>query len=161
MRFLALLVALVGAGGAGVLGYKWQAEQKRSDEVVPADRPANPQLDAAQLAHREYVMRGVYGLFAAVPLGVIGGILAMMRKGKLAALVLLVAYGVPLGLLAFGSGPPEVDARGNRMEIVKVAAMFAGGLPLAVLLSLFVPPPRRPKKRRARPGITLDDDIVG
>jgi len=62
--------------------------------------------------------RSIYALIPGIPLGVIGGVLALTRKGKIAALLLLIAYVVPVSILVVGVG---LDFSENLVKIILAA----------------------------------------
>src|SRR5262245_23040112 len=112
MRVLALLFALIGAAGSGLVGFTGLEALKKAEAEAEAEkaRPGGPLkvIDEAKLAH---LKRAIYGMIAGIPLGVIGGYLALTRKGKIAAVLLVVTYAVPFVILATGVGIDFSDDR--------------------------------------------------
>src|SRR5262245_22102379 len=84
MRWVVLILALGGAGGSGFLGYRWFTDT--SDPLV-----------RRLISPLEYESKRKASVFFAggAVLGILGGLLALSRRGILAALVLLVAFAGP------------------------------------------------------------------
>jgi hypothetical protein len=154
MRIAVLILAVLGAlgpGGLGLVGEYFRHTEKTTAEknVEFLERVGNPggkiNIDRVnaeyQIAQR--ANQAVWFLIAALPLGIIGGVLAFLGRGIGAGLLMLVASlgpGLlaphPLNLLAFGAS-----------SILFVAA----------LLAFFVRPPAAAPARK-RPD--FDDDDV-
>lgn len=147
MRVLVLLFAIIGALGAGFMG------------VLMLDTIKKKEAEAGGAALKEVevwknLKLATYGMLAGIPLGPIGGYLALNRRGKLAALVLVAAYAIPFVIMA-ATGIDLSDNRARPMLFVP------GGLLIAAFLSLFVGPGVPYKKPKPAPGISEDDDMVG
>jgi hypothetical protein len=157
MRVLALIFALIGAAGSGLMGFiLLDAVQKKEAELQRAGADgARVQAAMDQIKEYRNLKLAIYGMIAGVPLGVIGGYLAISRKGKFAAALLLLSYAVPFGILAAGVGIDLSDER------VKPILLFPAGFLLAALCALFVRPVTPYKRPRPAPGISEDDDMVG
>ena len=90
MRIAALVLGMVGGLSAGVIGVKWLLDAAEA-------RPTIEKLSAegADLSKIHRTITGAYVLLASCALGIGGGILAMMGKGKPAAGALLVGGVAP------------------------------------------------------------------
>jgi hypothetical protein len=156
MRVLALIFAIIGALGSGFMGFiALDTIRKKEAELVKAgDQGAKVQAAMNQIEEYKNLKLAVYGMIAGVPLGVIGGYLAMVRKGKLAAVLLLLTYAIPFAILATGVGINFSDSR------VQPILLFPAGFLIAAFFALFVRSGVPYKKPRPAPGISEDDDIV-
>ena len=154
MRIVVLLLALVGAAGSGFVGLSaLEGIEKGQKEIDAAKAQGRPVAGEARWNNLKIA---VYALIAGIPIGVIGGFLALNRKGKLAAVLLLASYAVPIVFLAVSVGLDFSD------DVVKIIVLFPAGLAVAGLLAFFVSPgiPFQPPKKK-RVGISEDDDLVG
>jgi hypothetical protein len=87
MRFAAFIFAIVGGLAAAALGMTWLADAAILDGQHELAEAAGVSLDG--------IITAGYLLIAALALGIGGGILALMRKGKIAAAVLIGAAVAP------------------------------------------------------------------
>jgi TRAP-type C4-dicarboxylate transport system permease small subunit len=138
VRIIVLILALLGAGIVGVLGFMafkttHDPAQIRSYEISralvnEADQSKTPisGLDniRAEVNRFEKLRVGCYFMLATAVLGLAGGVLAMLRFGKIAALLLVL--------------PPIVTA-----VILPISSVFSSLLILAGLLALLIRPARR------------------
>jgi len=134
MRILALIFALLGAAASGFVGLAGLEGLKKKESEFEAEKAKPGQtvvVDEAKLAN---LKRSVYALIAGIPLGVIGGVLALTRKGKVAALLLLIAYVLPVVILVKGVG---VDFSEPLVKIILIAPL---GFVLGALFAFFVKP---------------------
>ena len=134
MRILALIFALLGAAGGGFVGLAGLEGIKKKEAEYEAEKAKPGQtvvVDEAKLAN---LKRAVYALVAGIPLGVIGGVLALTRKGKIAALVLLAAYVIPVVILTVGVG---LDFSENLVKLILIAP---AGFVLGAVFAFFVKP---------------------
>jgi hypothetical protein len=133
-----MIFALLGAAGGGLLGLVTLSELKKTEADIEADkkRPGGPRLivNEKRLAQ---VKLALYAMIAGVPLGVIGGALALKRKGVIAAILLLVTYAVPFVILIARG---EIDMSDKRARPI---FLFPGGFVIAGLLAFFVRPARK------------------
>ncbi len=152
MRILALIFALIGAAGAGFVGLAaLKGLQEKEAELTKDNTEAKAKLN--EISEVKNLKMAIYGLIAGIPLGVIGGILALSRKGLFAAVLLILTYAIPFVILATGVGIDFSDKR------VQPILLFPAGFLIAAFFSLFV---RKKKLAPADgPGISEDDDLVG
>jgi hypothetical protein len=90
MRIVALLLGITGALLSGLLGVKWLSDAADARAAIEAARALG--ADTTEL---DSVVRAAYGLLGSVVLGVVGGVLALLRKGKAAAGLLALGVLVP------------------------------------------------------------------
>jgi hypothetical protein len=145
MRIAVLVLAILGClatGGAGLfwglVGSAVETKNYADLKVLEKFSPNNPlykEVKANNVARARRVMQLAYFLLAAVPLGIAGGVLAMLYFGKSAAALLLTSTVGPV-LLAQGMPGP----------LIALATASTGPLGIAGLLALAVYPPR-PRRR--------------
>jgi hypothetical protein len=157
MRILALLFALIGAAGSGLLGFGAldTIRKKEAELEKTGAEGARVQAKMNELEEYKNLKRAIYGMIAGVPLGVIGGYLALARKGKIAAVLLVLTYAVPLVILATGVGIDFSDTR------VRPILLVPAGFLVAAFFALFIKsgvPYKAPPRRR---DISEDDDLAG
>jgi hypothetical protein len=90
MRILGLILGILGGLLAGCLGWKWLDDANHMKAAIDLARSAGASM--ADLDKTVMAGRLLIGSMAA---GVIGGILAMMGKGKIAALLMMAGVIVP------------------------------------------------------------------
>jgi hypothetical protein len=98
-------VSLLGALGAGILGFKWKSDYDTAKPQLEATMalakalPTEKQAELnAELAKLDRVVYAAYLLMAGAVLGVIGGIVAMRGLGIVAGVLLLLAV-LPAAIL--------------------------------------------------------------
>jgi hypothetical protein len=132
MRFVVLILALAGGAATGFLGYKWRSDYEGQAAILDAARQkaqGNPAAEA-EFAKVDRLSKAAYFLLAGAPLGLIGGILAMLGRGKLAAVVLLLALVGPAVL----AGPVVMEDN----TLLGGFILFLSPLLLAGLLALTI-----------------------
>lgn len=90
MRILGLILGILGGLLAGCLGWKWLDDANHMKAMIDVARSAG--VSMAELDKTVTAGRMLIGSMGA---GIIGGILAMMGKGKIAALLMLAGVIVP------------------------------------------------------------------
>jgi hypothetical protein len=90
MRILGLILGILGGLLAGCLGWKWLDDANHVKAMMDVARSAGANM--AELDKTVMAGRMLIGSMAA---GIVGGILAMMGKGKIAALLMLAGAIVP------------------------------------------------------------------
>lgn len=90
MRILGLILGILGGLLAGCLGWKWLDDANHMKAMIDVARSAG--VSMAELDKTVMAGRMLIGSMAA---GIVGGILAMMGKGKIAALLMLAGVIVP------------------------------------------------------------------
>jgi hypothetical protein len=166
MRFVVLLVALLGGLASAFVGYMWYEDWRINSDRINADWNKIQQAKALMVAlapaeakrmeeSSEYtrakflLRRGVAAPFfmAGLLMGVFGGILAMERRGFSAALVLLTGAVGPFVVLAGGFNDlADLMKHGDGIG----GLIWMSGLFLAAFLSLFVWAPRPKEDRKAK-----------
>jgi len=148
MRWVVLVLALAGAGGSGFVGFIWFGDAERlkpSVTVIRQQAKSNPQAQAA-IQEFDSLHKASYFLMAGAPLGIIGGLLALSRRGILAALVLLLAFAGPAVLAR--------DWLMEKSDRMVGLGIFTGALVLAALLAFFIRPKKViPEEERAYAGV--------
>ena len=79
----------------------------------------------------------------------------MSRKGKLAAILLVLTYAIPFVILAAGVGIDFSDRR------VKPLLLVPAGFLIAALCALFVKPAIPSKSAKPEPTLSEDDNLAG
>lgn len=113
MRIAAFILGILGGLCAAALGITWLSDAAELQDQIAAAEAAGVSVDS--------LITAGYLLVAALFLGVAGGVLALMRKGKIAAPVLIASAVLPAifepqslvfsflliiaGLLALGAKP--------------------------------------------------------
>lgn len=90
MRILGLILGILGGLAAGFLGMKWMGDADSLKASIEAARKMG-----ANMAELDKVATASHMLIGAMVAGIVGGILAMMGKGKIAALLMLAGAIVP------------------------------------------------------------------
>lgn len=113
MRIAAFILAILGGLAAAALGMTWLSDAAELQDQLALAEAAGVSVDS--------IITAGWLLIAALFLGIGGGVLALMRKGKIAAPVLIASAVVPAifepkslvfsflliiaGLLALGAKP--------------------------------------------------------
>ena len=133
MRWVVLILAVAGGAGSGYAGFvgrdlPWELRRHVwYSETVPLNK-------------------ATYFLMAGLPLGLIGGLLALSRRGILAALVLLAAWAGPVVFIW------EMLLREN--EMLLRWGILTSALLLAALLAFLIRPKKViPEDERAYAGV--------
>ncbi len=90
MRITGLILGILGGLLAGCLGWKWLDDAHHMQASINALRGLG-----GNMAELDKMITAAYMLIGAMGAGIIGGILAMMGKGKIAALLMLAAVILP------------------------------------------------------------------
>jgi len=90
MRILGLILGILGGLAAGFLGMKWLGDVNHLKAQIELLRSAG-----GSMAELDKMVTAAYMLIGAMGAGIVGGILAMMGKGKIAALLMLAGAIVP------------------------------------------------------------------
>jgi hypothetical protein len=90
MRILGLILGILGGLAAGYLGMKWMGDANSLKASIDAARKMG-----VNMAELDKMATASYMLIGAAVAGIVGGILAMMGKGKIAALLMLAGVIVP------------------------------------------------------------------
>jgi hypothetical protein len=90
MRILGLILGILGGLAAGFLGMKWMGDAESLKTSIEAARKLG-----ANMADLDKVATASHVLIGSMVAGIVGGILAMMGKGKIAALLMLAGAIVP------------------------------------------------------------------
>jgi hypothetical protein len=155
MRFIVLVLALLAAGAAAFFGLPWLVAFSTTSEEIAKEVSKQPSFKLAERVDLERALpraraSGIF-LMVAAPLALLAGVLALMRRGKSAAALLLLAIVgplVPAVLLIAGSDTGAGVLVGT--AAILLAALPCGLLFLGGLLAFFVGPPREAPARRAR-----------
>lgn len=148
MRIAALIFGLLGTVGSGFLGAKWQSDiQSQREKIELARKLAaavkDPETDR-KMAELDRLILASYGLIGGAVLGLVGVGLVFARKGMIAGIVFLIAFGAPIAL-----------ARDPKM------AIFSFGLAVGALFAFFVKPGSPYKAPKGGAGLSEDMDFVG
>lgn len=111
MRIVVLILAVLGAGTSGFLGYRWRDNYRAEKDSMEKNREMLTDPDKARIAGlflgenlekakanlAEFDKRAKTWpyLFVGCALGIVGAVLAYLRKGLFAAVVLLVGAILP------------------------------------------------------------------
>ncbi len=87
MRIVAFILAILGGLLAAALGVTWLSDASELQDQIALAEAAGISIDS--------MITAAYLLIAALFLGITGGVLALMRKGKIAAPVLIGAAVLP------------------------------------------------------------------
>lgn len=90
MRILGLILGILGGLIAGFLGMKWMGDADSLQASIEAARKLG-----ANMSDLDKMVTASYMLISAMVAGIVGGILAMMGKGKIAALLMLAGAILP------------------------------------------------------------------
>ncbi len=144
MRIAVLILGILGVCGPALVGFIWREELVKLDPLIELGKLVNDASGKSGDAKTKEGMRNVakltqttFFLLLAVPIGLLGAILAFAGRGLAGGLLLIFCALGPL-LLA-----PDME--------IRLRAGAAGGLLLiAGILGLFVRPPA-PRVKRKRP----------
>jgi hypothetical protein len=103
MRIAVIILAVLGALGAGFLGFKWNSDSRKPEvqlmrklvEEVGKEDTAEGKEAREKLAEVDRLVLASYFLMAAAPLALVGAFLASRGQGLIAGVVLLGAGLVP------------------------------------------------------------------
>ncbi len=87
MRIVAFILAILGGLLAAALGVTWLSDASDLQDQIALAEAAGFSIDS--------MITAAYLLIAALFLGITGGVLALMRKGKIAAPILIAAAVLP------------------------------------------------------------------
>ena len=90
MRIAGLILGILGGLIAGFLGMKWMGDADSLKGQIELARRAG-----VNMAELDKMATASYLLIGAMLAGIVGGILAMMGKGKIAALLMLAGAILP------------------------------------------------------------------
>ena len=90
MRILGLILGILGGLLAGCLGWKWLDDANHAKALIDLARSSG-----ASMAELDKIVTAGYMLIGSMVAGIVGGILAMMGRGKIAALLMLAGVIVP------------------------------------------------------------------
>ena len=90
MRILGLILGILGGLAAGFLGMKWMGDAESLKGQIELARKMG-----VNMAELDKMATASYMLIGAMAAGIVGGILAMMGKGKIAALLMLAGAILP------------------------------------------------------------------
>lgn len=113
MRIAVLILAILGVLAGAALGIKWLGDANEYKSTLEAVQKMG--IDTSEV---QTLVRAAYALLGGAVLGIAGGVLAMLRKGKLAGALLAVAVIVPAVL------SPKTLIATFLMAIAAVLAMF-------------------------------------
>lgn len=120
MRIAVLILAILGAIGAGILGVIWVSDYESGKDLVNLAGALGGE-EAVDVDEFHRLGIAAYMLLVAALLGVVGGILAFLGKGKIAGAIMLVGVAIP-GFLA------------------PMSLVFSGLLALAGVLAFLIKP---------------------
>jgi hypothetical protein len=90
MRILGLILGILGGLAAGFLGMKWMGDADSLKGQIEVVRKMGVNMDEL-----DKMATASYMLIGAMVAGIVGGILAMIGKGKIAALLMLAGAILP------------------------------------------------------------------
>ncbi|MDP6634524.1 MAG: hypothetical protein QGG42_06480 [Phycisphaerae bacterium] len=93
MRMTCLIIGIVGGICCGLLGMQWISDYNESKALI--DIVEEVAGESEELAELERAVISAYMLLAATVLGIAGGILGFVGKGKIGAPVMLVGAILP------------------------------------------------------------------
>ena len=96
LRVFVLFLGVVGGTAAGWMGVKWLASASEHSSTIESKRNDSDETVKQQVERIDNMSKAAYLLLAALPLGIAGGVLAGLGKGKLAALLLILAAPGPV-----------------------------------------------------------------
>jgi hypothetical protein len=105
LRVVVLSLGLLGGFSSGIIGIKWLAGGFSNADVVEAKRAQADQGQQTYVERFDNCRKAAWALLLAAPLGILGGLLAGMGRGKLAAIPLLLAVPAPVILSGWSMVP--------------------------------------------------------
>lgn len=90
MRIAGLILGILGGLAAGFLGMKWMGDADSLKGQIEVARKMG-----VNMAELDKMATASYMLIGAMVAGIVGGILAMMGKGRIAALLMLAGAILP------------------------------------------------------------------
>ncbi|HWM24399.1 MAG TPA: hypothetical protein VNP98_06210 [Chthoniobacterales bacterium] len=90
MRILGLILGILGGLAAGFLGMKWMGDAESLKGQIELARKMG-----VNMGELDKMATASYMLIGAMVAGIVGGIMAMMGKGKIAALLMLAGAILP------------------------------------------------------------------
>jgi hypothetical protein len=90
MRVAGLILGILGGLVAGLLGMKWLGDASHMKTQIELIRSVG-----VSMAELDKLITAAYILIGSMVAGIVGGILAVMGKGKMAALLMLAGAIVP------------------------------------------------------------------
>lgn len=91
MRILGLILGILGGLAAGFLGMKWMGDAESLKGQIELARKMG-----VNMGELDKMATASYMLIGAMVAGIVGGIMAMMGKGKIAALLMLAGAILPV-----------------------------------------------------------------
>jgi hypothetical protein len=101
MKIAALIFGLLGVVGSGFLGVKWTGEGKDPEKLEALKKLNEIAQDAkvaADLKEIDMRVKTCYVLIGGAVAGLLGVVLMLMDKGKVAALLFLVGFGASVAI---------------------------------------------------------------
>jgi hypothetical protein len=124
VRVLVLFLGLLGGITSGLVGYRWLSGKWANAEAVEARRESSDEDVQKAVTQFDRLSRASWFLLAALPLGIAGGVLTGMGRGRIGGPLMLAAVPGPV-IFALGNGG------------LTTSVLFLGGV-----LGLLAPRPR-------------------
>ena len=90
MRIAGLILGILGGLAAGLLGMKWLSDANQQKELLDPARQVG-----VNMGDLDKIVTAAYILIGSMVAGIVGGVLAFMGKGKIAAILMLIAGILP------------------------------------------------------------------